>query len=201
VPILLALLVGFAASRLLPPSHPASHYMEPPPQAAPEHPILDVGSPSPDFTLRDAHGEGKITLSQVLNNQPVLLVYYLGYSCPRCVANLHELADRKADFDKLGIQILAVGPDTVANLRDSLDRYADFPFPMLSDSDQKVARALGLVYGEPGAEEMFHGVFVIDTSRKIQFAMKSSHSYDNFETLLSVCRSLHEAAAPASSAP
>jgi peroxiredoxin len=155
---------------------------------------VDVGSTSPDFTLGDAHGTDKVTLSQVLDHKPVLLVYYLGYSCPRCVAHLHQLADRKAEFDKLGFQIMAVSPDTVANLRDSLERYADFPFPMLADSDMKVARAFGLLYKEtPGDEEtLLHGVFVIDTHRTVQFAMKSSHPYDNLDNLLAVCRSVHD---------
>jgi len=153
------------------------------------HPTVDVGVTAPDFTLRDAHG-GRITLSQVLDNQPVLLIYYLGYSCPRCVSNLQEIASHKAEFDKLGAQIIAISPDSVAETRDSLERYADFPFPMLSDPDLKVARAYGLEYRDAGAGMLMHGAVVIDTHRKVQFVMQSSQAYDNLSTIQAVLRSL-----------
>ena len=148
---------------------------------------MDIDSTAPDFTLPDAHGQGSVTLSQILDSQPVLLIYYLGYSCPRCVANLQRIADLKPEFDKLGVRILAVSPNTLAETRDSIETFGDFPFPLLSDKDEKVARAYGLVYE---GDEMFHGLFIIDTHRKVQFAMKSSHPYDNEQNLLAIVKNM-----------
>jgi len=139
-----------------------------------------IGSQAPDFTLPDAHG-GEVTLSQAMKKGPVLLIFYLGYSCPRCVAHLRELADQKHEFDEYDTQILAISPDTVAESQDSIKSFGDFPFPMLSDPQMKVAKTYGLVFHP---DTMFHGAFIIDTHGVVRFAVKSSHPYDDAEGLL-----------------
>jgi peroxiredoxin len=146
---------------------------------APADPLA-LSSLAPDFTLDNAHG-GKIALSQITVTHPVLLIFYLGYSCPRCVSHLHALGDQKSDFDKTGVQILAVSPDAIADTKQSIDAYGDFPFPLLSDPAMKVAKTYGLVEGK---DTLFHAAIIIDTHRKIRFAVKSSHPYDDWDALL-----------------
>jgi peroxiredoxin len=180
IPIFLAILAAVVISRLRPaaPHGGMTGAMSMP--AADRTHAVDVGDKAPDFTLTDVHGEAPVTLSQLADKGPVLLIYYLGYSCPRCVANLHEIAGRKDEFDKLGVQIVAASPNTVAETRDSINTYADFPFPLLADPQLKVARAYGLEYGDT----LLHGAFAVDPHRTLQFAMKSSHPYDNIDNLL-----------------
>jgi peroxiredoxin len=156
----------------------------PPPPTTATPPSADaplaLNSLAPDFTLANAHG-GSITLSQVTATRPILLIFYLGYSCPRCVSHLHILADSKPDFDKTRVQILAISPDAVADTKESIDAYGDFPFPLLSDLDMKVARTYNLVEGK---DMLYHAAIIIDTHRKIRFAVKSSHPYDDWDVLL-----------------
>jgi peroxiredoxin len=159
-----------------------------PPRQSPNAPLA-IGTLAPDFTLDNAHG-GTITLSQLTAQHPVLLIFYLGYSCPRCVSHLHTLADAKAAFDKTNVQILAISPDTVADTKESIDAYGDFPFPLLSDPDMKVAKSYNLVEGK---DTLFHGAVIIDTHRKVRFAVKSSHPYDDWDLLLDRLNSLGSA--------
>ena len=56
-----------------------------------ESKVPHVGTVAPEFELPDAHG-GKVSLAEARKKGPVLIVFYLGYSCPRCVAHLTELA-------------------------------------------------------------------------------------------------------------
>ncbi len=142
-------------------------------------------SAAPDFTLNDSHGN-PVTLSALTAKKPTLIIYYLGYSCPRCVHHLTELSELKPEFDKLNAQIIAISPDTVAEDKDSIATYGDFDFPLLSDPNMKVAKAYGLVYGTT----VFHGMYIVDTRGRIRFAMKSSHPYDNNDALLEVFKEI-----------
>lgn len=141
---------------------------------------LDLNSHAPDFTLENAHG-GTVTLSAVTAKKPALLVFYLGYNCPRCVHHLNDLSKRQAEFEKIGAQVIAISPDTVAEERDSIATYGDFKFPLLSDPQMKVARQYGLVHGD---DMLFHGIYIVDTQGNVRFAMKSAHPYDNVDALL-----------------
>jgi peroxiredoxin len=161
--ISLALLVACAAKEL---RKPASHN-------APT-----TGDTAPDFTLADAHGK-KITLSQI--KKPTLIIFYLGYDCPRCVRHLREIATRKADFDKLNVQVLAISPDPVEKSRQSIRDFGDFPFPLLSDPAKTVAASYGVLLGD---DVLFHGVYVLDADRKVHFSLRADHPYDNIANLL-----------------
>ena len=147
----------------------------------PRSPLMGEGELAPDFTLPDAHG-GTVTLSDAEKNGPVLLIFYLGYSCPRCVEHLRSVSDRIDEFKKLGTTVLAVSPDTLAETRDSVRTYdEDFSFPLLSDPDKSVARRYGMA--PPGAT-MLHGVFVIDRRGVIRFAARGAHPFGDVDALL-----------------
>jgi len=137
-----------------------------------------------DFSLRDAHkeeGDEPVTLSLMVNKGPVVIIFYQGYACPRCIGHLALVANQIEDYQKAGVQIVAISPDTPANTRDSIRSYGDFPFPLLSDRDSKVARAYGLEMPDGG---FYHGVFVIDMDRRIRFYKKTDHPYEDIESVL-----------------
>jgi peroxiredoxin len=143
-----------------------------------------VGTKAPDFSLRDAHkteGDDPVTLSLLIDKSPVLIIFFRSYSCPRCVAALVAVTDEFEAFTKAGIQVIAISPDTVANTRDSIQTYGDFPFPLLSDRDDKAARAFGLLASD---DTYFHGIFIIDQDRRIQFAVRTEEPYTDTQSLL-----------------
>jgi peroxiredoxin len=139
---------------------------------------LGTGDTAPDFTLPDAYGR-KVTLSQI--KKPTLIIFYLGYDCPRCVRHLREIAAHKDEFDKLNVQVLAISPDPVEKSRISIRDFGGFPFPLLSDPDKKVAASYGVLLGQ---DVLFHGVYVLDAGRQIQFSLRSDHPYDNTQKLI-----------------
>ena len=153
---------------------------------------LKIGSLAPDFSLPDAHkltGDEPVTLSILANKSPVLVVFYLGYSCPRCVGHRKEISDRIEEFNKAGLQVIAISPDTLAETRDSIGVYGDFAFPLLSDQDEKVARVFGLMEPDGG---MHHASFLIDTDRRIQFFNISDHPDSDIDNLLAMGRNLRK---------
>jgi peroxiredoxin len=148
----------------------------------------DVMDVAPDFTLADAHG-GRFHLAEVEKQGPVLMVFYLGYNCPRCVAHLRQIEERLDAIRAAGAQVVAISPDPVDKLKESADAFGDFPFPLLADPEMNVFRAYGLVYGK---DTVFHGCYIADTEGHVAFAMKSSHPYDNVEGLVGMLRSMND---------
>ena len=102
----------------------------------------DVGAVAPDFTLPST--QGPITLSERLKKRAVLLVFYPGDDTPVCTRQLCDYRDHLADFEGLGVDVLALNPQPLA----SHERFAKkhgLSFPLLSDSDSQVCRIYGAV--------------------------------------------------------
>lgn len=176
IPILLALVVAFAARYFM--------------TSAPPMKEKDlIGTKAPDFSLRDAHKEESddpVTLSLLADKGPVVIVFYRGYGCSRCMGHLALIGGQIEDYEQAGVQVLAISPDTPANTKDSIATFQqDFPFPLLSDRDNKVARAYGLLAADGS---FLHGVFVIDRERRIQFAAKTDEPYGDAAMLLEIAK-------------
>jgi peroxiredoxin len=141
---------------------------------------------APDFELADAHG-GTVKLSAIDKQGPVLVIFYLGYNCPRCVGHLQEIEGKLDAIRAAGAQVVAISPDSVEKLKNSAETFGDFPFPLLADPDMKTAGAYGLVYAR---DTMFHGCYIVDKEGRVAFAMKSSHPYDNVDALVAMLRGM-----------
>ncbi len=155
-------------------------------------PIQAINEPAPDFTLLDAHdqeGDEPLTLSIMTDRSPVVLIFYLSYSCSRCMGNLMDLDGRLDDFRKAGLQVVAISQDTPAFTRDSIERYNDFGFPLLYDKDGKVAKRYGAIdhLGNP-----LHGAFIVDKQRRIRFKYVGKEPFGDADELLEAGRMLNE---------
>ena len=100
-----------------------------PPRLPVSAPARCTSAISPDFTLAEVHDADKpesMTLSMMADKGPVVVVFYLSYSCSRCVTHLKEMGDLLPEFEKAGLQVVAISPDTPANTRlaETLRRYS-----------------------------------------------------------------------------
>jgi peroxiredoxin Q/BCP len=100
----------------------------------------DVGDAAPDFTLPSTQGE--ITLSKTLARGAVLLVFYPGDDTPVCTKQLCNYRDNLEVFRDLGVQVLAINPQSEASHRQFAEKY-ELPFPVVADADKRVCRAYG----------------------------------------------------------
>lgn len=99
-------------------------------------------SPAPGFQLPDANGK-QIALTQY-RGKPVVLIFYLGFGCVHCVEQLRAFKPMTEEFQRAGIEILAVSTDSVADIKKSLvDAKQDgkYPFPIVSDNAMQVFKA------------------------------------------------------------
>jgi peroxiredoxin Q/BCP len=101
---------------------------------------IEAGATAPDFTLKSDSGQ-EVRLS-ALRGKPVVLYFYPKDDTPGCTKEACAFRDRSADLEKAGAAILGVSPDDVASHGKFRDKYS-LNFPLLADTDHKVADAYG----------------------------------------------------------
>jgi peroxiredoxin Q/BCP len=98
---------------------------------------LAVGSPAPDFTLRDQGGT-PVTLSE-LRGRNVVLVFYPADETTVCRQQLCEFRDLQDVSRSRGVLVFGVNPGSAKSHANFRDRQK-LPFPLLVDVGRKVAR-------------------------------------------------------------
>jgi len=100
----------------------------------------DVGERAPDFTLPSTQGE--VTLSKLLAKGAVLLVFYPGDDTPVCTKQLCNYRDNLASFAELGVQVVALNPQSEASHEKFATKHA-LPFPVAADAGAAVCKQYG----------------------------------------------------------
>jgi peroxiredoxin len=151
--------------------------------ASQSHPLLD--RPAPDFTLNDHRGQAW-SLQGQLERGPVVLVFYLGYSCNFCVHDLFELNADIERFHSLGAEVIAVSGDSPDLTRQQFDRYGAFGFPVLTDPDHVVGRSYGMVRPAKASEpeELLHGTFLVGRDGQVHWVSSGDTPFHNNKALL-----------------
>jgi peroxiredoxin len=121
-----------------------------------------------------------------LADGPVVLVFYLGYSCSACV---HELCELNADLDRFhyfGAEVVAVSGDSPELTRQRFDQFGAFDFPVLSDPSHAVAKRFGTFQAEnqEQPEQLLHATFIIDRAGTVRWAWCGESPFRNNMALL-----------------
>ncbi|MCB1278689.1 redoxin domain-containing protein [Prosthecobacter sp.] len=103
------------------------------------------------------------------SKKPTLFIFYLGHDCGHCVEQMQAFSKVAGDFDKAGIQLVAITlePTTVAaGIRPKLNLKPDapLPFPILSDSSLAAFKAVRA--HDDFENENLHATLLIDTHGK-----------------------------------
>ena len=100
---------------------------------------LQVGDIAPDFKLTDQQGE-LVHLYQILDEQPVVLIFYRGFWCPVCNRYLSNVEDSIQMILEAGSQLIAVTPELYEG-REITIRRTDASFRILSDTSETTINA------------------------------------------------------------
>lgn len=155
------------------------------PDASEKHPLLRQRAPH--FSLPDVAGTPQ-ELSRLGKDRPLVVVFYLGYGCSHCVAQLLALDKDQHYFRELDADIVAISSDASEHTAEKYKEYGEFHFPVLADVDYAVSTQWG-VYQPESAEKpefMKHGTFVIDRNGKVIWAAIGNEPYLDNKTLLHV---------------
>jgi len=123
---------------------------------------------APTFTALTLDGK-TVSSTDYTSKKPTLFIFYLGYECGHCVEQITAFSKAAADFEKAGIQLVAITlePTTIAgNIREKLGLKKDqpLPFPILSDTSKAAFKAV--LAHDDFENELLHATLLIDTTGK-----------------------------------
>jgi peroxiredoxin len=156
--------------------------------------MLQLGQTAPAFDLPGAAGDDvdDHTLSEYVDNGwSVILVFYPFDFHPACITQWCALRD--ADWLTLlaDTVVLGVGGDSVYAHREFARTY-DVEYPLLADSDGRVAEAYGVRESDFEGHRDVPGMalFVVDPDRRIQFAWRgdAADAYPDFDAVRKAAR-------------
>lgn len=105
---------------------------------------LKEGDPFPEFALTNAEGE-LVRSADLFARGHTVLTFYRGIWCPFCSAELESLHDAEPAIRATGAKLVAISPEA-GGLPQKVKRERGFVFEILSDLDNGLALACGLVF-------------------------------------------------------
>ena len=105
---------------------------------------LAAGDAAPPFSLRDQNG--RRVRSQDFAGKKLLLYFYPQADTPGCTAQACTARDARVDLARRKVAVVGISPDAPGAQKD-FDRKFSLGFPLLSDTDHRVAEAYG-AWGE-----------------------------------------------------
>jgi thioredoxin-dependent peroxiredoxin len=99
---------------------------------------LTVGTKAPAFSAPDQSGK-TVSLSDFAG-KTLILYFYPKDDTPGCTVEACSFRDEHAAFKKKGGVVLGVSPDDAKSHTKFIEKFS-LPFPLLSDTDHKIAEA------------------------------------------------------------
>src|SRR5262245_41075541 len=106
--------------------------------------LLEVGDKAPAFKAKDQ--DGKLVKLSDFKGRKVVLYFYPKDDTPGCTTEACGIRDSYKEFERRGVAVLGVSPDSEASHRKFADKF-DLPFTLLADTDKAIVEAYG-VWGE-----------------------------------------------------
>ena len=139
--------------------------------------MLQVGQRAPNFELPGAsagHIDSHALEEYVENDWAVVVVFYPFDHHPTCTTQLCLLRDAEDLSLVEETVVLGVSTDSVYSHRAYSEEYR-IDFPLLSDSDGRIARAYGVLAEEMDGHRNVaqSALFVVGPNRRIRYAWRS----------------------------
>lgn len=149
---------------------------------------ISLGIPAPEFELLDDTNTSR-RLSG-FKGQPVILYFYPADDTPGCTKEACNFRDDYSAYQKAGVTILGVSPNSVQSHVKFKEKY-QLPFPLLADEDHQVCNAYGVWGPKKFMGREYEGVlrttFLIGADGKIAQVFEnvrpSEHSAEVLEAL------------------
>jgi peroxiredoxin len=119
------------------------------------------------FTLDDATGTA-VSLSELTEAGPAVIVFYRGGWCPYCNVTLRTYQQELLpELGPFGARLVAISPQTPDGSLSTAEK-AELSFTVLSDSGSRVAQRLGIAFEQ--AED------VLDAQRKLGLELAKANA-------------------------
>jgi peroxiredoxin Q/BCP len=137
--------------------------------------MVQVGDVVDDFELPDQTGAPR-TLSGLLADGPIVLFFYPAAMTYGCTKESCHFRDLGAEFKAVGATRVGISRDTVEKQAEFSDKH-NFDYPLLADTERKVADALGVTSGFK-LGPVKRSTFVIGQDRRILAVINSELNFN-----------------------
>jgi len=145
--------------------------------------------PAPDFELLD--DTGALRRLTDFRGKSVVLYFYPEDDTPGCTKEACAFRDDYSEYEKAGVVILGVSPDSPESHAKFKARYK-LPFPLLADPGHKICDAYGVWGAKKFMGKEYEGVlrttFLIDPQGKILRVFENVRPSEHSAELLQVLR-------------
>lgn len=160
----------------------------------PQSGSLRLGDTAPDFTQDSTHGP--IHFYEWMSDSWAVLFSHPADFTPVCTTELGIVARLKPEFEERNVKVIGLSVDPLASHSRWVGDIAETQgiqvnFPLIADSDRKVAQLYDMVHPNADSTATVRSVFIIDAKKKVRLM----HTYPastgrNFDELLRVIDSL-----------
>ena len=153
--------------------------------------MLEIGQKAPDFTLPDDRG-GSFSLGKH-RGKPLVVSFYCEDGTEGCEVENREFSALDADFQKLGVGLVAISPQDVESHR-KFSAKNGFAHPLLADTDLKANKAYDVWQQKKlwGREYMgtIRVTYLVDAAGKIAGVFHARRIKGHAQTVLDAARAL-----------
>lgn len=122
---------------------------------------INVGDAAPSFALPDASGV-QVTLDGLLEDGPIVLVWYRGGWCPYCNLTLRAFNEKLPEIRQAGGQLVAISPELPDQTASTVGENG-LGFTVLSDVGNEIAERFGVVFTlTPEVHAKYNAAFGFD---------------------------------------
>lgn len=125
-----------------------------------EERILSVGAMAPQFALKDAMGK-MLRSADLLQLGPLIVKFFRGRWCSYCSTELETWRDLYGQLRERGVLMVAISPQAERQ-NDFMANQHGLPFPVLSDTGNRVAEQFGLVYTLPDEMQSYYRSILVN---------------------------------------
>jgi len=144
---------------------------------------LTINDTAPDFTAQTTQGE--ISFHEWIGDSWAILFSHPKDFTPVCTTELGYMAKIEPEFERRGVKIIGISVDSASDhegwVKDIEETQGAAPdYPIIADSDFRVAKAYGMLPAEVGGEasdrtaadnQTVRNVFVIGPDKKIKLVL------------------------------
>ena len=155
---------------------------------------IRLGDAAPDFTQEST--EGEFNFYQYLGDSWGVLFSHPKDFTPVCTTELGEVAKLKSEFEKRNVKVVGLSVDPTDSHKDWIKdinetQNTTINFPIVADSDRKVALLYDMVHPSADETATVRSVFVIKPDKTVALTITYPASTGrNFDEILRVIDSL-----------
>jgi peroxiredoxin len=125
-----------------------------------------VGSPAPDFTLKNTDGKD-VTLSSFRGSSHVLIAFFPAAFSSVCTVEFCAMSEEYDAFAAKDVVVLPISVDAVASLK-AFKKQADIKVELLSDFKRQVSAAYDVLFADTFLANRAY--FLVDKAGVVRWA-------------------------------